>query len=78
MSVESANAFVVRMKTDKEFAARVGSAETQEDRWTILKAEGFDFNKGEFNAVYDDMNDEALLTTGGSVLRSRECLCCKL
>jgi predicted ribosomally synthesized peptide with nif11-like leader len=79
MSIESANEFVAKMKTDKDFAALVSEAKSQEERWTILKAAGFDFNKDEFNAVYDDMNDEALLATaGGNVLRSRECVCCKL
>jgi len=79
MSIESANEFVVKMKTDKNFASLVGEAKSQDDRWAILKAAGFDFNKDEFNAVYDDMNDEALLATvGGNVLRSRECVCCKL
>ena len=45
---------------------------------SFLKVAGFDFNKEEFDTVYDDMNDEALLATaGGNVLRSRECVCCK-
>ena len=77
MSLESAKAFVVRMKTDKEFAARMGKAETKEERWTILEAEGFKFTKDEFDAAYDELNDEALLVSDGSVLRSRECVCCK-
>jgi predicted ribosomally synthesized peptide with nif11-like leader len=78
MSIESANEFVEKMKTDKNFASLVGEAKSQEDRWAILKTAGFDFNKDEFNAVYDDMNDEALVATaGGNVLRSRECVCCK-
>lgn len=79
MSIEYASEFVERMKTDKDFATLVGEAKSKEDRWSILKAAGFDFNKEEFDAVYDDMNDEALLATaGGNVLRSRECVCCKL
>ena len=78
MSIESANEFVAKMKTDKNFASIVGEAESQENRWRIIKSAGFDFNKEEFSSVYDDMNDEALLATaGGSVLRSRECVCCK-
>lgn len=78
MSIESANEFVVKMKTDRNFATLVGGAKSQDDRWSILKATGFDFNKEEFDAVYDDTNDEALLATvGGNVLRSRECVCCK-
>jgi predicted ribosomally synthesized peptide with nif11-like leader len=78
MSIESASEFVVKMKTDKSFATLVGEAKSQDDRWSILKGAGFNFNKKEFNTVYDEMNDEALLATvGGNVLRSRECVCCK-
>jgi predicted ribosomally synthesized peptide with nif11-like leader len=79
MSIESANEFVEKMKTDRDFASLVSEAKSQQARWSILKAAGFDFNKDEFNAIYDKMNDEALLATaGGNVLRSRECVCCKL
>jgi predicted ribosomally synthesized peptide with nif11-like leader len=79
MSIESAGQFVTRMKTDKGFAALVARAKSQEDRWSVIRAAGFDFNKDDFDMVYDEGNDEALLATAsGSVLRSRECVCCKL
>ena len=54
MSVESANGFMERMKTDNDFATRVGEALTKEDRWDILRASGFLFTDKEFNAVCDD------------------------
>ena len=78
MSVSSAEAFLGLIKTDQDFATRVSEAQTQADRWAILKTEGFDFTKKEFDAVHDEMNDEALIATGSSVLRSHECVCCKL
>jgi predicted ribosomally synthesized peptide with nif11-like leader len=47
MSIESARAFVERMKTDGEFRNRVAEAESPEVRARILKYEGFDFTEEE-------------------------------
>ena len=40
MSIESAKAFIERMKTDEDFRNRVAGAETAEGRKTIVEAEG--------------------------------------
>ena len=51
MSVESARAFVERMKTDGEFRNRVSEAESPEVRARILKYEGFDFTDQELDSL---------------------------
>ena len=51
MSIESARAFVERMKTDGEFRNRVAEAESPEARARILKYEGFDFTDEELGSL---------------------------
>lgn len=51
MSIESARAFVERMKTDREFRNRVAEAESPEVRARILKYEGFDFTDEELESL---------------------------
>lgn len=51
MSIESARAFVERMKTDPEFRRRIAEAESQEVRARILKYEGFDFTEEELRSL---------------------------
>jgi predicted ribosomally synthesized peptide with nif11-like leader len=51
MSIESAKAFVERMKTDGEFRNRVAEAESPEVRERILKYEGFDFTDEELDSL---------------------------
>ncbi len=60
MSVESAKAFVERMQSDEAFAKRVAEAESKEDRWVIVKAEGFDFTKDEIEGSTGELSDAEL------------------
>ncbi len=53
MSIESAKAFVERMKTDGEFRNRIAEAESSEVRARILKYEGFDFTEKELDSLKD-------------------------
>jgi predicted ribosomally synthesized peptide with nif11-like leader len=55
MSIESAKAFVERMKRDSEFRNRVVEAESLEVRARILKYEGFDFTKEDLDCVRDEV-----------------------
>jgi len=55
MSIESARAFVERMKTDGEFRRRVAEAESPEVRARILKYEGFDFIDEELDSLKDEV-----------------------
>jgi len=56
MSIESAKAFVERMKTNGEFRNRVAEAESPEARARILKYEGFDFTDEELASLRKTMN----------------------
>jgi|WetSurMetagenome_2_1015567.scaffolds.fasta_scaffold1556850_1 predicted ribosomally synthesized peptide with nif11-like leader len=53
MSIESAKAFVERMRTDAEFRNRIAEAESWEVKARILKYEGFDFTEKELNSLKD-------------------------
>ena len=55
MSIESARAFVQRMKTDGEFRRRIAEAESPEVRARILKYEGFDFTDQELDSLKDEV-----------------------
>jgi predicted ribosomally synthesized peptide with nif11-like leader len=55
MSIESARAFVARMKTDGEFRRRVAEAESGEVRARILKYEGFDFTDEELDSLKEEV-----------------------
>jgi len=55
MSIESAKAFVERMKTDREFRRRVVEAESPEVRARILKYERFDFTDEELHSLKDEV-----------------------
>jgi predicted ribosomally synthesized peptide with nif11-like leader len=55
MSIDSAKAFVERMKTDGEFRKRVAEAESPEVRARILKYEGFDFTDEELDSLRNEV-----------------------
>ena len=54
MSIESANAFVQRMRKDPSFRRKVIAAEDKEARMALAKSEGFDFTKSELNSVLSE------------------------
>lgn len=51
MSIENAQAFYSRMKTDDAFLDQVENAASPEVRLEIIQAAGYDFNEEEFNTV---------------------------
>lgn len=66
MSIESAKAFLDRMKTDEEFAKKVTACKNADTRMAYIKNEGFDFTVAEINTVKDELSDEELdLVAGG-------------
>ena len=65
MSMESAQAFVERVKTDEDFAKRVAVAASREERAEIAKAEGFDFTPEELKTVTGELSVEELETVAG-------------
>ncbi len=62
MSIESAKAFLERMKTDEDFRNSVGEIGTAEERMEFVTAAGFDFTKEELKDVQEKMQltDEEL------------------
>ena len=57
MSIESAKAFLERMKTDDEFRERMKEAADKEARMAIVKAEGFDFTMEEIATLKEELSD---------------------
>ena len=57
MSIESAKAFIERVKTDEEFRDRVQAAEDEDARLAVVKAEGFDFSADDIRAVEGELSD---------------------
>ncbi len=66
MSIESAKAFMERMKTDGDFKKEVGEKSSPEDRMQFVKANGFDFSKEEFEQVTSELGEDELEKLKGS------------
>ena len=60
MSIESAKAFIERLKTDEEFKERVNDAADKEARIALVNAEGFDFSEEDIKAVKSELSDDEL------------------
>ncbi|AGA70033.1 bacteriocin propeptide, TIGR03798 family [Desulfitobacterium dichloroeliminans LMG P-21439] len=72
MSIESAKAFMEKMKTDQDFAKKVMAAKDAEERRVLVKEDGFDFSPAELKDLGDEMSDSELdaVAGGGCVLDS--------
>lgn len=67
MSIESAKAFMERMNTDKEFAAKIVACKTLEECSQFLSSNGFSFTGDELKVVQDTLSsDELDKVVGGS------------
>ncbi len=60
MSIESAKAFIERMKTDEEFNKTVGEIATAEERMEYVKKAGFGFTKEELEEVSAVLTEDEL------------------
>ena len=68
MSIESAKAFLERVRNDEEFNKELVDRTSAEERIKFVKAQGFDFTKEEMNAVQEELSDEELEgVTGGKL-----------
>ena len=65
MSIQSAEAFIERLKTDEEFRNRITKAETAEARKAIIKAEGFEFTKEDIKKGMELLTDDELDQVAG-------------
>ena len=74
MSIESAKAFIERLKTDEEFRERVKDAADKETRIALVNAEGFDFSEEDIKAVKSELSDDELQAiSGGNEFRNLWC-----
>jgi len=75
MSVDHAEAFVAKMKSDAAFRTRVMAAEDVTERMGLINAEGFACSAEEIETVASALADEELDgVDGGSVGESCACL----
>ncbi len=65
MSIESAKAFVEKVKNDEEFRIKLGAAENKDERQAMAKAAGFDFTEEEWHIVTSQLSEEELSAVAG-------------
>jgi predicted ribosomally synthesized peptide with nif11-like leader len=65
MSIESAQAFLERMKTDEEFAKKVSECKDAESGVAFVNEEWFDFTKEEVHGLQSELTDEELEGVAG-------------
>ncbi|MDD2372177.1 MAG: Nif11-like leader peptide family natural product precursor [Syntrophomonadaceae bacterium] len=69
MSIESAKAFVEKIKSDEEFAKKVQGCKDKEERIAFAKQAGFDFTAEEIKEVSSKLSDDELdAVAGGSLM----------
>ncbi len=73
MSIESAKAFIERVKNDEDFRKELEGPASAEERMKIAKARGFDFTKDEIGELTDNLTDDDLekIAGGGFVGENR-------
>ena len=65
MSIESAKAYMERLKDDEDFRTSVGEIATSEERMEFAKAQGFDFTNDEIATVKDELSGDDLEQVAG-------------
>ena len=65
MSIESAKAFLEKIKADAAFRKQVGEISSQEDRMAFVEKAGFAFTKEELDEVTGALSDEDLDAVAG-------------
>ena len=58
MSIESAKAFVKKMRSDLEFKKRILAAESAAKRQEIIKSAGFDFERMHLDSLVSELTPE--------------------
>ena len=67
MSIESAKAFIERMKTDEAFAKQVESQKDKEERMKFVSEQGFNFSEQEVQQVAKEISDDDLENVAGGL-----------
>ena len=57
MSIESAKAFLERLKNDEDFRKSVGERATSKERMEYVKKAGFDFTMEEIATLKEELSD---------------------
>lgn len=65
MSIESAKAFIERMKTDEDFTKKVTACKDAATRMALAKAEGYEFSSEDINNLGAELPDGALEHVAG-------------
>jgi predicted ribosomally synthesized peptide with nif11-like leader len=65
MSIESAKAFLERVKNDEDFRKETEEQASAEERIKFVKAQGFDFTKEEIDSLKSELSDEELDAVAG-------------
>ncbi len=65
MTIESAKAFLERMKNDEGFRKECSKKSSPEDRMKFVKESGFDFSTEEFEHVKSELGEDELEAIGG-------------
>ena len=60
MSIDSAKAYVERMKSDEEFRKKVLECKDGKKRMELVKVEGFDFTEADIKVVSAVLDDKEL------------------
>ena len=80
MSIESAKAFLERVKNDEDWRTKLCDAGGKEERLAIVYSEGFEFAEEEFKKAKDELSEaefNSITTHSGaaSTLLRGDCLC---
>lgn len=65
MSIESAKAFLERVKNDEDFRKELEEQASAEERIKFVKAQGFDFTKEEIDSHKEELSDGELESVAG-------------
>lgn len=65
MSIQSAKAFLEKMKTDQAFSKKVAESKNEEDRMKFVKEAGFDFTSAEINSLRGELSEDDLKAVAG-------------
>jgi predicted ribosomally synthesized peptide with nif11-like leader len=60
MSIESAKAFLERVKTNEDFRNLVGGIATADQRMEFVRKSGYEFSKEEIDRVKDELGEDQL------------------
>ncbi len=68
MSLESAKAFVERMKTDEDFRKKVNECKDNEDRMSFVKQAGYNFTVEDIELVKAELTEDELGGVAGGLI----------